>query len=247
MQKAAAPASNLGRSGYGRWVQAPARVFIFDLDGTLVDSLGDIAHHLRTVMAAQGLPAPSDVQTRAWVGSGARELIVRAVAELGGSRSADATLIGGLFDAFMAEYRAQPVITTALYPGMAAQLDHIVREPDVKLAILSNKPHDLTVRISEQLLNAWGFAPVFGQREGIAKKPDPTSALAIAAAYQVAPAQCVFIGDTDVDVETGHAAGMPTLGVTWGIGDPNELRAARPTAAIDHVSFLFSALRDLGR
>ena len=152
---------------------APRRVYIFDLDGTLVDSLPDIALHLRTVLVAHGLPAPTDAQTRGWVGSGARELIVRAVTELGSQAGAGqpptAALIAGVFDAFMAAYRRAPGIRTAMYPGIAAQLDHLVRDPDNILAILSNKPHDLTVTIVAQLLARWRIAPVYGQRDGVAK------------------------------------------------------------------------------
>ena len=173
-------------------MSAARHVYIFDLDGTLVDSLPDIALHLRAVLIAHGLPAPSDAQTRRWVGSGARELIVRAVTEVSAQKAAgggaenskppDAALIAAVFVDFMTAYRNAPVIHTALYPGIAHQLDQIVREPDTLLAILSNKPHDLTVTITEQLLARWPFAPVYGQRDGIAKKPDPTMALQIAAA-----------------------------------------------------------------
>jgi phosphoglycolate phosphatase len=227
-------------------VTARRRAYIFDLDGTLVDSLPDIALHLRAVLVAHGLPAPTDAQTRAWVGSGARELIVRAVTELGSQAGAGqpptAELIASVFAAFMAAYRSAPVIRTALYPGIAAQLDQLVREPDNILAILSNKPHDLTVTITKQLLARWRFTAVYGQRDGIAKKPDPTVALQIASECDVAPSACIFIGDSEVDIETGRAAGMRTVGVTWGIGDPAHLRASRPQVVIDHVAELCGAL-----
>ena len=227
-------------------VNAPRRVYIFDLDGTLVDSLPDIALHLRTVLVAHGLPAPTDAQTRGWVGSGARELIVRAVTELGHEVHADhvpaAALIAGVFDAFMAAYRGAPLIHTAMYPGLADQLDQLVRNPDNVLAILSNKPHDLTVTITQQLLARWRFAPVYGQRDGIAKKPDPTVALQIASECGVGSASCIFIGDSEVDIETGRAAGMRTVGVTWGIGDAVQLRASGPNVVIDNVAELFGTL-----
>ena len=220
------------------------RVYIFDLDGTLVDSLPDIALHLRAALIAHGIPAPSDEQTQRWVGSGARELIVRAVTKLSAQASAPPThaLIASVFDTFMAAYRSAPVIHTALYPGIAHQLDQIVRKPDTVLAILSNKPHDLTVTITQQLLARWPFAPVYGQRDGIAKKPDPKTALQIAAECGVAASACSFIGDSNVDIETGCAAGMRTIGVTWGIGDAEELRAAGPDNVIDDVAQLFDAL-----
>lgn len=233
-----------GRATFGS-VTALRRVFIFDLDGTLVDSLPDIAEHLRTVLVAHGITAPSDAQTRRWVGSGARELIVRAVTELAGKDStarADAALTASVFDAFMTAYRSAPVIRTAMYPGISQQLDQLVRNPDNVLAILSNKPHDLTVTIVTQLLARWSFAPVYGQRDGVAKKPDPSAALQIANQCSVAPAACIFIGDSEVDIETGRAAGMRTVGVTWGIGDPSQLRASHPDVVISQVAELFGAL-----
>ncbi|MBP9086544.1 MAG: HAD family hydrolase, partial [Kofleriaceae bacterium] len=181
-----------------------------------------------------------------WVGSGARELIMRAVTELGRDASAvtppDAALITSVFNAFMAAYRGAPVIRTAMYPGLAQQLDQLVRNPDNVLAILSNKPHDLTVTITQQLLGRWPFAAVYGQRDGIAKKPDPAAALQLATECAVAPAACIFIGDSEVDIETGRAAGMRTVGVTWGIGDPAQLRLSQPNVVVEQVTELFQAL-----
>ena len=233
------------------------RLFIFDLDGTLVDSLPDIALHLRAALVAHGLPAPSNAQIRRWVGSGARELIVRAVTELqrdarlstasSANNPLDTAVITSIFAAFMAAYRNAPVVQTELYPGMAQQLDQFVRDPDNVFAVLSNKPHDLAVTITNQLLSRWPFAAVYGQRDGIAKKPDPAAALQIAIECGVAPTASIFIGDSEVDIETGRAAQMRTVGVTWGIGDPAKLRASRPDVVVEQIAELVKSATILAR
>jgi phosphoglycolate phosphatase len=205
----------------------PRRLVIFDLDGTLVDSLADIAHHLRRTMVAFGMPEPSDEQTRAWVGGGAKDLIARAANVVGVERLPDQQFLDDMHAAFISEYRRQPMIQTALYSGIAECLDELSANGTM-LAVLSNKPHDLTVEISRQLLHRWTWHSIVGLREGFAKKPDPTGALEIATAANLAPSESTFVGDSDVDIATGRAAGMRTVGVTWGIGLPDALINAGP-------------------
>jgi len=213
------------------------RAAIFDLDGTLVDSLPDIAGHLNAALADAGFATYSDDEVKRWVGSGAAQLVARAVAAragretvVGGTDSIDDMTSGDraafedVFTRFRTHYRAAPFARTAVFAGLAGALDAI--GPGRRLAILSNKPHDLVVTITDALLTKWSFGPVLGERPGTPRKPDPTALLAIAAELGVAPAECVFVGDSEIDVATATAAGMPSVAVTWGLCEPEALAGA---------------------
>ncbi len=206
---------------------------IFDLDGTLVDSLDDIAAALGGALGDAGLAQPPIELVRGWIGDGAHSLVRRAV---DGRADVDAVLAS-----FRERYRAQPIVRTRLYDGMAAALD-VLAAPGRSFAVLSNKPHDLTRTIADRLLGAWPFAAVFGQRPGLPLKPDPTVALIAAGELGVPPARCAFVGDSGIDVETGAAAGMRTIAVSWGFRDRAELEAAHPDAIADRPEDLAAAV-----
>ena len=201
---------------------ADARVLVFDLDGTLIDSLADIARHLDAALADHGLaPAPRD-RVAEWVGYGSAQLVQRAV---GDPEHAPAVLAS-----YRAHYRARPVIETRLYDGIADMLDAVA--PGRALAILTNKPHDLAVEICDALLARWHFARIAGERAGHPKKPDPAAICAIVEPLGRAPGEAVMIGDSEVDVATGRAAGARSVAVGWGLRGLDVLRAAGP----DHVA-----------
>ena len=191
------------------------RLIIFDLDGTLVDSLEDIACALDLALDDHGLSRPTRTQVRSWIGGGMRNLITKAVAP---------PLVDPVLARFRAHYAAAPVVHTKLYAGLDAVLDQLA--PRASLAILSNKADALTKRIAEVLLARWHFAPVIGQRDHVALKPSPDAALEIARTVGVAPADCTLVGDSEVDIATAHAAGMTGVGVSWGFRPRAELAAA---------------------
>lgn len=192
----------------------PIRAALFDLDGTLVDSLGDIGAALTVALAEHGLPPPPPAALRDMVGAGARTLVERAVA---GRADVDR-----VHAAFGAAYRARPVVATHVYPGLAAALDELTAA-GLALAIVSNKPDALTQVVAAELLAAWPFAAIYGARAGLPLKPDPTVALCAAAELGVPPAACAFIGDSGIDVATARAAGMRAIAVTWGFRAADDL------------------------
>ncbi len=210
------------------------RAAIFDLDGTLVDSLPDIAGHLNAALADAGLATYSNSEVRTWVGSGAAQLVARAVISRAGSTAQtdsiddfppiDRAAFDDVLARFRTHYRSSPHGRTTVFAGLADALDHISK--DRRLAILSNKPHDLVVTIADALLAAWPFSPVLGEQAGTPKKPDPTALLAIAAQLGLAPAACVLVGDSEIDVATATAAGMSSVAVTWGLCDREVLHGA---------------------
>jgi phosphoglycolate phosphatase len=196
---------------------------VFDLDGTLVDSLGDIITHLNGALTDHGVPVRTPVEIGEWVGYGAEQLVQRAVPA--------AALVAPVLATFRARYRAQPVLATKLYDGLATVLDALA--PDRKLAVLSNKPHDLTVLIVEQLLGAWPFTVVHGQHPERPRKPDPGSIQIVCNELKVSLADTVLVGDSEVDIATARAAAMRGVCVTWGLRDAASLRAAGPDYAVD--------------
>lgn len=209
------------------------RAAIFDLDGTLIDSLGDIARALGEAMRGAGLPVPGLDAVRGWVGDGARSLVARAV-----DGRADVDSVHG---AFRAAYRAAPMAQTRLYDGLGAALDALAGH-GLTFAIVSNKPHDLTQTLAAAMLGGWPFAVVFGQRPHLPLKPDPTVALIAADELGLAPSACAFIGDSGIDVATARAAEMRAVAVSWGFRPRGELEAAGPDALIDAPAELCAAV-----
>ena len=192
------------------------RALVFDLDGTLVDSLDDIATHLDTALAEHGLPLPARADVQAWVGRGADALVASAVPR--------PELVAPVVETFRAHYRARPVITAQLYPGLTAALDALA--PHYTLAVLSNKPHALTVAMAEQLLARWTWGAVVGQDPSRPRKPDPAAAQYVLAKIGCTPADAVMIGDSEFDVDTARAAGMRSIGVSWGLRPVSALARA---------------------
>jgi phosphoglycolate phosphatase len=204
------------------------RALVFDLDGTLVDSLGDIAHHLNDALAERGLATHDVTQIGHWVGEGTDALVARAVAR--------PELRDEVAAAYRARYRAHPIVSTHVYPGLPPVLDGLTGH---RLAVLSNKPHDLTCAIAQRLLHRWPFAIIAGEREGWARKPDPTGLLSIVA--QLGCTEAIMIGDSEVDVATAKAAGVRSIAVTWGFR-PRE-RLAGADALADSPAQLAALLR----
>ncbi|HYO57691.1 HAD-IA family hydrolase [Archangium sp.] len=192
------------------------RAALFDLDGTLLDSLHDIGAAMNHALAAHGLPVHPLENYRHYVGNGARVLVERAV-PAGRENLHEAVL--ATYHAFYAEHMLD---TTRPFPGMREVLARLEGE-GVKLAVVSNKPDAATRRLVRALLPDVRFSAVQGERAGVPRKPDPTSALGVAAELGVAPGDCAFIGDTSVDMDTARAADMYGVGVTWGFRDEEEL------------------------
>jgi len=198
-----------------------SRALVFDLDGTLVDTLDDIAAHLNAALVDHGLVPRSRAEISEWVGYGSARLVERAVSD----PSAGAAVLAS----YRAHYHARPVVHARMYDGIADALDALA--PRRALAILSNKPEPEVVAIAGALLARWPFAVVAGERDDVPRKPDPASVARVLALLGAPASAATLVGDSEVDIATARAAGMTSVAVTWGFRREAALRAASP----DHL------------
>lgn len=189
---------------------------LFDLDGTLADTLADIANATNSALSALGVLTHPLETYRLMVGDGARVLCQRAL-------PADRQdLVEQAVDLMRAHYAQHCFELTQLYPGIAEVVTELHRWGH-KLAVLSNKPDDFTKQMVAHYFRPSPFAVVRGQLANVPLKPDPTAALHIAAELGISPAQWFYLGDTNTDMRTARAAGMLPVGVLWGFRDRQEL------------------------
>lgn len=193
---------------------------IFDLDGTLLDTLADLADSMNHVLERRGLPPHALAAYKRFVGDGIENLVLRALPEE--MRTQD-TIAGCLVE-MRSEYGRRWADKTRPYDGIPALLDALVAR-GLKLAVLSNKPNDFTQLTVARLLPVWRFEAVVGLRAGAPRKPDPSSALQIVDALALPPQRFLYVGDTDTDMKTARAAGMYAVGALWGFRTAAELSA----------------------
>jgi len=194
---------------------------LFDLDGTLLDTLDDLAQAANQVLVNHGLPVHPTEAYRYFVGDGLGVLMERIVpAEL-----RQPALLNRMADDFRRIYGRTWQVHSRPYSGIDPMLTALA-ERGLRLAVLSNKPHEFTRLCVGHLLAGHCFDTVLGQREGVAKKPDPAGALEVVHSLSLVPEQFLYLGDTAVDMETARRAGMCAVGVLWGFRDEAELRDA---------------------
>ena len=206
------------------------RLCIFDLDGTLINSLGDLADSVNEALRAEGLPEHEEAAYRYFVGNGARKLIERALpAEL----REDKALFDRVYRTYDEAYHRLCLNKTRPYDGIPGLLDKL-RAAGIRTAVLSNKPDPFTQHIAGHFFGAQ-MDLILGQREGIAKKPAPDGVFEILRRLDVLPEESLFIGDTNVDVETARNAGLRCLGVCWGFRGREELEEAGADFLAEHA------------
>ena len=212
------------------------RGLIFDLDGTLIDSLPGIAASLNRALKRSGFATHPEHEVRRFIGNGSYELAKRSLPVDAG----DAAIMA-VESLFKADYADTWPAGTTPYDGIADLLAGL-NAGDRKLAILSNKPHPFTVEIVERLFPGVGFDPVTGQRPELRRKPFPDAALWIARKWDLPPEACLLIGDSTVDLATAQAAGMQAVATAWGYHDAAELTEAGAATVIEKVSDLAAFL-----
>lgn len=196
------------------------RAVLFDLDGTLLNTLDDLADSANLALRQLGLPKHPVEAYKRFVGGGIENLVCQAVP----SRRHDPATLAECLKLTREHYLARWAVKTRPYDGVPQLLDDLTHR-GIPMAIFSNKPDELTRLCVERLLANWRFEIVLGASPSLPKKPDATGALSIARHLQVEPAKVAYLGDTDTDMQTAVAAGMFPIGALWGFRDAEELLA----------------------
>lgn len=213
------------------------RALIFDLDGTLVDSLTDITNAINEALHDIGLQHVDRARVRSWIGNGLPVLCQRAATHLGAAHASDQLLA-----AARRTYDAHCTRTTQLYPNMLKTLDLLARAK-VPMAVLSNKPDAFVSRIVDHLALQKYFIAWRGYLTEEDKKPSPRAALEIAIQMNAPPARTAFVGDSTVDIETATNAGMPSIAVTWGLEDREKILQKNPDWVVSDALEIVEIMR----
>jgi len=193
---------------------------LFDLDGTLLDSIEDLADSMNEVLARWELPQHPVEAYKYFVGDGMEQLAERALPR---ERRDEATVARCIRE-MRQEYQTRWNAKTRPYAGIPEMLDALTERGMTKV-VLSNKPEEFTRKMVAGLLSRWRFEVVAGQKPDVPIKPDPAGALRIAEQLEIPPKAFLYLGDTNTDMKTAVAAGMFPIGVLWGFREADELLA----------------------
>ena len=217
------------------------KAVIFDLDGTLLDSLADLASSGNRVLEQLGLDQHPTQAYRYFVGDGMATLVERIVPE----HQRTPGFLAKAVKYFKDDYARNWAVETKMYPGIAEMLDELTKM-GVKICILSNKPDGFTTVCVDTLLPKWQFDPVYGQRDQTPKKPDPAGALEIIellATKEIKASEILYVGDTAVDMQTAAGAQLKSVGVLWGFRDAEELQQNGATYLVNHPREIIDIIR----
>ena len=208
---------------------------IFDLDGTLLDTLDDLTDGVNHALSDFGYPLAGREEIRARLGYGSNYLIAKSVP--GGY---DNENYQAVFDDYLEYYRAHSSDKTVPYPGIMALLERL-KARGVSCAIVSNKPDSAARELGERWFDGL-VATTVGDRAGIRRKPAPDTVLEVMRQLDAAPERTVYIGDSEVDIQTAAAAGVDCISVTWGFRTAEQLRESGAAVLVDDTAGLEAAL-----
>lgn len=207
---------------------------IFDLDGTLTDTLNSLVYSVNKTLKEMELPEITREQCQSFVGNGARRLLeesLEATGDNGHTRIEEAMIIYNRIFGVNCTYQVKP------YDGIMELLKEL-KDRNIKIAVLSNKPHEQTVKVVSEVIGDTWIDWVQGQQENIKRKPDPEAVYMILEKFAAKKEEALYIGDSEVDIKTGHNAGLITVGVTWGFRSRKELIEAGALNLIDKAEEL---------
>jgi phosphoglycolate phosphatase len=215
------------------------RAVLFDLDGTLLNTLQDLADSVNNILARSGFPTHRVQDYKYFVGSGMRNTVTQALPE----NHRDQETVDILYAQMEDEYSRNWSKHTHPYPGIPKLLDTLANK-DIKSAILSNKPQKSAEQMVYSLLSRWHFEVVAGAQPALPLKPDPMAALQIANSMNISPQAFVYLGDSAIDMKTATAAKMYPVGVLWGFRTAEELLAAGAKELIEQPCELVPIIQD---
>lgn len=208
---------------------------LFDLDGTLVNSIEDLAISTNEVLKLHGLPTYDISQYRVFVGNGVKKLMERAL----GQEHID--LLDGCLNDFQKIYRQHCLDHTLPYQGIKELIDDL-KAKGIKMSVVTNKPHALAIKIVETLFPDT-FVAIYGQQDLYPVKPDPQSTYLALMAMKLDKKDCLFIGDSQVDIDTGYNAEIDSVGVTWGFRGRQELTEAGANDIVDNPAQIMEIIQ----
>lgn len=214
------------------------RCCIFDLDGTLLNTVQALTYTSNLLLEHFGYPPVDEAHIMKFVGDGYQCQIERLLRYRGDGDLLHYEEALKLYVELFAQhcmYQVRP------YDGIPELLEHL-KGRGIRLAVLSNKPHARTVENIETIFGKGYFDYVAGEQPGIPKKPDPAGVMRILDEFGVMPEECLYFGDTNTDMKTGLGAGLTTVGVTWGFRDRAELESFHPQYVIDHPREVFGTI-----
>ena len=202
---------------------------IFDLDGTLTDTLDSLTYSTNETMKEMNLPEITKEQCRMFVGNGAKVLIQKALEAAG---VPEEEFFPETFHTFQRVFDKNYTYRVKPYEGIVSLLSEL-KARGMKLGVLSNKPDRQAVHVVSRIFGEDTFDIVWGQKEGVPRKPDPSALLLMTEDLGAEPSEIIYIGDSEVDIRTGQAAGVKTVLVSWGFRQPEELRKAGAEIIVD--------------
>ena len=197
------------------------KAVIFDLDGTLLDTLEDLADSVNRVLQDKGLPTHPTEAFRYFVGNGVAMLVSRALPP----EERNDELTADCLEAFRREYNRNWNMKTKPYNGVSELLDALTAK-HIEMAVLTNKPQHFAELCIQEFFSGWKFAVILGQRDGVSMKPDPAGPREIIRCLDIPSRDFLYLGDSDVDMRTAVNANMVPIGAMWGFRSQKELREA---------------------
>ncbi|MBU0996877.1 MAG: HAD family hydrolase [Firmicutes bacterium] len=218
---------------------AKIKVLIFDLDGTLLDTIEDIKISCNNSLIQHGLKPYDTKEYKIMVGDGVDKLIDRCLK----NQNADRALFQSVKKEYLDFYRVHQFDNTIPYDGIVELLEY-AKDHQIECHVLSNKPHSDTVKVISHIFGEHLFSSVTGKKEGYLPKPDPQMLLEILNKISVNNQdEILYIGDTLTDMLTAKNAGLNKVGVLWGFRDLEEIKSGNPEMIVNHPSEIISLLR----
>ena len=217
------------------------KLILLDLDGTLVDSVPDLAFCIDETMKQCDLPERGEDAVRSWVGNGAKRLVERAlVNDMEGHPSTE--LLDRAMGIFMSIYSENVSIRSHLYPGVLEGLDHLASIPDLTIGCVTNKPEAFTIPLLKSLGLADRFEIVLSGDSLPEKKPHPLPLLHASEKFGVRPEDAVMVGDSKTDVKAARAAGFGIVCVSYGYNHGGDIHDSKPDVVLDSLSHISSVI-----